>query len=98
MHPEKFTNWRKSSRSGGGDNCIEVVFALDGTVGMRDSKDRTGPVLGSPWVSGRRSLMASATVSLTPTELLPRRRAREAGRAVLASADVRFTACRRSSC
>ncbi|NIL39779.1 DUF397 domain-containing protein [Salinispora arenicola] len=46
MHPEKFTNWRKSSRSGGGDNCIEVAFALDGTVGMRDSKDRTGPVLG----------------------------------------------------
>lgn len=46
MHPEKFTNWRKSSRSGGGDNCIEVAVALDGTVGMRDSKDRTGPVLG----------------------------------------------------
>ncbi|MDG4764199.1 DUF397 domain-containing protein [Solwaraspora sp. WMMD406] len=46
MYPEKFTNWRKSSRSGGGDNCIEVAFALDGTLGMRDSKDRTGPVLG----------------------------------------------------
>lgn len=46
MPPEKFTNWRKSSRSGGGDNCIEVAVALDGTVGMRDSKDQTGPVLG----------------------------------------------------
>ncbi|MDG4790161.1 DUF397 domain-containing protein [Micromonospora sp. WMMD1102] len=45
MHAEKFTNWRKSSRSGGGDNCVEVAFAPNGTVGMRDSKDRTGPVL-----------------------------------------------------
>jgi UDP-N-acetylmuramate dehydrogenase len=24
-----FTNWRKSRRSGGGDNCVEVAFAAD---------------------------------------------------------------------
>jgi hypothetical protein len=41
-----FTNWRKSRRSGGGDNCVEVAFAADGTVGVRHSKDPDGPVLG----------------------------------------------------
>jgi hypothetical protein len=36
-------NWRTSSRSGGA-NCVEV--ALDGDrVHVRDSKDRSGPVL-----------------------------------------------------
>lgn len=40
-----FTNWRKSSRSGGGDNCVEVAFALDGGVGVRDSKNPNGAVL-----------------------------------------------------
>ena len=42
---EKLTHWRKSSRSDGGDNCVEVAFAADGTVGVRHSKDHTGPVL-----------------------------------------------------
>jgi hypothetical protein len=45
MEASTFTNWRKSRRSGGGDNCVEVAFAADGSVGVRDSKDRTGPVL-----------------------------------------------------
>jgi hypothetical protein len=40
-----FTNWRKSTRSDGGDNCVEVAVAADGAVGVRDSKDATGPVL-----------------------------------------------------
>lgn len=44
MNPSKFTNWRKSVRSDQG-NCVEVAFAADGTVGVRDSKDRTGPAL-----------------------------------------------------
>lgn len=35
-------DWRKSTRSGMGD-CIEVKS--DGPVSVRDTKDRTGPVL-----------------------------------------------------
>ncbi|MEU5672262.1 DUF397 domain-containing protein [Micromonospora sp. NPDC047753] len=38
--------WRKSSRSGpDGGNCVEVAGNLPGLVGVRDSKDPTGPVL-----------------------------------------------------
>lgn len=42
---EKFLTWRKSTRSSGGDNCVEVSFALDGSVGVRDSKNREKAVL-----------------------------------------------------
>jgi hypothetical protein len=42
----KFKNWRKSSLSSGGDNCVEVAVATDGSVGVRDSKQQArGPVL-----------------------------------------------------
>jgi hypothetical protein len=38
--------WRKSSRSGGnGGDCVEVADGPTGVVGVRDSKDPTGPVL-----------------------------------------------------
>ena len=35
--------WRKSTLSGP-NGCVEVAF-LDGRIAVRDSKDRSGPVL-----------------------------------------------------
>lgn len=40
-----FTGWRKSTRSGGGDNCVEVATATDGHIGVRDSKNPDRAVL-----------------------------------------------------
>ncbi|OWV04295.1 DUF397 domain-containing protein [Micromonospora wenchangensis] len=38
--------WRKSTRSdNGGSTCVEVATNLPQVVGVRDSKDRRGPVL-----------------------------------------------------
>ena len=38
--------WRKSTRSSGnGGNCVEVADNLPGVVGVRDSKDPSGPAL-----------------------------------------------------
>ncbi|GIJ25604.1 hypothetical protein Vqi01_07660 [Micromonospora qiuiae] len=37
--------WRKSSRSNNGGECVEVADNLPGVVGLRDSKDPSGPVL-----------------------------------------------------
>ena len=59
MEDNRFTNWRKSRRSGGGDNCVEVAFAADGAVGVRDSKDRSGPILQftrAEWVAFTRGV------------------------------------------
>jgi hypothetical protein len=40
-----FDDWRKSSRSeGGANNCVELA-RVPGVVAVRDSKNRTGPVL-----------------------------------------------------
>ncbi|MEW1700744.1 DUF397 domain-containing protein [Streptomyces sp. NPDC091278] len=47
-HPEKPLAWFKSSHSGGsGNNCVEVADArtAHATVGVRDSKDPSGPAL-----------------------------------------------------
>ncbi|MGC5032282.1 DUF397 domain-containing protein [Micromonospora sp. DT229] len=46
--------WRKSTRSNGSGNCVEVADDLAGSVGLRDSKDPDGPVLAfSPasWIA-----------------------------------------------
>jgi hypothetical protein len=46
MRQHRFRGWRKSSLSSGGDNCVEVGFAADGSVGVRDTKQGgAGPVL-----------------------------------------------------
>ncbi|RMI28446.1 DUF397 domain-containing protein [Nocardia stercoris] len=37
--------WFKSSHSGGSQDCVEVAFLDDGTVGVRDSKNPAGPTL-----------------------------------------------------
>ena len=39
--------WRKSSRSNGAQNCVEIALT-DTTTAMRDSKNPTGSVLAIP--------------------------------------------------
>ncbi|MFI7430749.1 DUF397 domain-containing protein [Micromonospora sp. NPDC049836] len=55
MSDPLFRPWRKSTRSDGGSNCVEVSDATDGSVmRVRDSKDRTGPTLaftGDEWAA-----------------------------------------------
>ncbi|MEV0839088.1 DUF397 domain-containing protein [Actinocatenispora sera] len=43
MKFERTGGWVKSSRSADNQQCVEVRFA--GAVGVRDSKDRSGPTL-----------------------------------------------------
>ncbi|MEH1016093.1 DUF397 domain-containing protein [Micromonospora sp. CPCC 206060] len=47
MTTETSATWRTSSRSGAtGGDCVEVADNLgNGLVGVRDSKDSSGPVL-----------------------------------------------------
>lgn len=45
-HDWSNATFRKSTRSSpSGDNCVEVAFAPDGTIGVRDSKNPGGGVL-----------------------------------------------------
>ncbi|WSV80399.1 DUF397 domain-containing protein [Nocardia sp. NBC_01009] len=37
--------WFKSARSSGTKDCVEVAHLDGGLVGVRDSKNRTGPAL-----------------------------------------------------
>ena len=38
-------NWLKSSYSSNEGDCVEIAVLPDGRRAVRDSKDRTGPVL-----------------------------------------------------
>jgi hypothetical protein len=40
--------WLKSSLSHANGNCVEIADLSNGQVGMRDSKDVTGPMLDFP--------------------------------------------------
>jgi uncharacterized protein DUF397 len=42
------TAWTKSSLSHVNGNCVQIANLSDGQVGMRDSKDVSGAVLGIP--------------------------------------------------
>ncbi|WP_330232045.1 DUF397 domain-containing protein [Nocardia sp. NBC_00508] len=37
--------WFKSSYSGSQSDCVEVAWLAEGSVGLRDSKNPTGPAL-----------------------------------------------------
>jgi hypothetical protein len=43
--PEIAKSWFKSSESTGYNNCVETQMYTDGSVDVRDSKDKSGPVL-----------------------------------------------------
>ena len=43
--PGSDSHWIKSSLSFSNSNCVEVSSLPDGEIGVRDSKDRKGPVL-----------------------------------------------------
>ena len=43
--PESAVQWVKSSLSFSNGNCVEVAGLEGGQIGVRDSKDVTGPVL-----------------------------------------------------
>ncbi len=45
VHKNIDLDWRKASASANG-SCVEVAPLPDGGVAVRDSKDRSGPVLG----------------------------------------------------
>jgi hypothetical protein len=41
-------NWRKSTHSNGGTNCVELAALPDGDIGMRNSRHPEGAVLAWP--------------------------------------------------
>lgn len=52
MDDIRSTFWVKSSLSYANCNCVEIAGLSEGIVGMRDSKDTSGPVLqfsGAEW-------------------------------------------------
>ncbi|MDG4793359.1 DUF397 domain-containing protein [Micromonospora sp. WMMD1082] len=59
--------WRTSTRSGtNGGDCVEVADNLPGVVGVRDSKDPTGPALTVPPTAWSAFITALRTHPPTP--------------------------------
>lgn len=56
--------WRKSNFSGSEVNCVEVGVLIPGAA-VRDSKDRSGPVLAFPTESWTSFVAAVRTDALT---------------------------------
>ncbi|MFC4001065.1 DUF397 domain-containing protein [Prauserella oleivorans] len=52
--------WRKSSHSGGGNDCVEVAFTPDGTA-VRDSKNPDAGALRLPAAQWEALLTAART-------------------------------------
>ena len=43
--PDSAPNWIKSSLSFANGNCVEVADLTDGSIGVRNSRDTSGPFL-----------------------------------------------------
>jgi hypothetical protein len=62
MHDRRDAQWRKSSRSGAGNACVEVTGLTGGDRAIRDSKDQSSPVLrftAAQWTAFTTGLRAS---------------------------------------
>jgi hypothetical protein len=62
--------WRTSTRSGGNGNCVEVATNLNGVIAVRDSKDRTGPVLIISHADWKAFTVRLGNAALAPAEPL----------------------------
>jgi len=63
----QYGNWRKSSRSADGGQCVEVREATDGSAAqVRDTKDREGGTLtftGPQWTGFVKAVRSSTFVA-----------------------------------
>ena len=66
--PELTVQWVKSSLSFSNGNCVEVAGLPGGQIGVRDSKDVTGPVLSFTPGNGALSWAARGMGSLTVSQ------------------------------